>query len=183
MSHIRIPSMAILVVAGLALSCSDGCFVDADDVWCREISDNELHVCGVEEIVFGSGSSVEIINALCLNYSDSTLLCELTFSTSIKGRWVVEGDSLKIYLDSSSYCCDTIPGGFMMEVEEQRHDVPQLRGDLFRELTEYYSGVYADIESDGPLEVSGVTVSKEGIVSGINNGHILFWRKSRLQDI
>ena len=43
----------------------------------------------------------------------------------------------------------------MMEVEEQRHDVPQLRGDLFRELTEYYSGVYADIESDGPLEVSG----------------------------
>ena len=81
--------MAILVVAGLALSCSNGCFVDADDVWCREISDNELHVSGVEEIVFGSGSSVEIINALCLNYSDSTLLCELTFSTSIKGRWVV----------------------------------------------------------------------------------------------
>ena len=47
MSHIRIPSMAILVVAGLAFSCSDGCFVDADDVWCREISDNELHVSGV----------------------------------------------------------------------------------------------------------------------------------------
>ena len=39
----------------------------------------------------------------------------------------------------------------------------QLRGDLFRELTEYYSGVYEDIESDGPLEVSGVTVSKEGL--------------------
>ncbi len=54
---------------------------------------------------------------------------------------------------------------------------------MFRNCVEIYSGVYADIESDGPLEVSGVTVSKEGIVSGINNGHILFWRKSRLQDI
>lgn len=172
-------SVAIFATAWLLMSCGNAS--PANEIWIREIYDEELNVTGVEEIEFDGESSVEIRNSLCLKYSDSTVVCKLAFSTSVRGRCMLEGCSLELYLDSSSFRCDTVPGEFFIETSGtvKRNVAVQLRNQLFQALRSYYYDMYAEVEQNNPLVISDIAVSDDGIISGINSGRILNWRSNR----
>lgn len=94
---------------------------------------------------------------------------------------MLEGCSLKLYLDSSSFRCDTVPGEFFIETSGtvKRNVAVQLRNQLFQALRSYYYDMYAGVEQNNPLVISDIAVSDDGIINGINSGHILNWRRNR----
>lgn len=170
--QLSIISIALLIVAA-TISCTKANL--RSKIWCREICDNELGVSGVEKIMLESDSMLTIINNLKINYSDSTMNCRMAFTTSVSGKWRLENNSLKLEPEPSTFVCDTIAGSFSFDGPFAFKGASKLRESLYKALNDYYQGIYTDIKQNGPLDISNLEVSNDGILRGFNNGIVIEW--------